>query len=492
MRATSFPTRVSAMCATLAVVATTMLAGVSLPAPALAQGDAGLGVENVLGEYTVSPGQVVEHAMRISLGATAPAPLEVKIEPRGLGQGPDGSTVALTDAEDKSPQSARAYFQKLDRGELHLEPGDSVSVKATFAIPNDAEPGTRYADIYIHSQPTGSGRVGVVLAANVPILLTIPGAPMVETGTITSLDVPTPLSGRPIKLTATAVNTGNHHFKADAVFTLLDPAGQVVTRQVVPMSGSSLLPGFPRLYQASMSMLDRAAVGLPAGTYTAEAALRHSDGRTLEMKRTPVQINAPYQPFPDIDPASLFVRQFENEEPGHIDARRETDVDLDFRDTGKVTGTLVIGRFRRDPQGLSIAAPIPDGGLDLGHPAQKYVGIGVQGFTRGQVDTSLYYRDTEISGVNVNSLFMALRGPDRWTKVDGQSVFPGAQNVRATLPVSVFNDNPAFALAGDPLKVEADAAPSIPTWVILGIAGLVGLVIGPSLVLYLTRRKRSA
>ena len=132
----------------------------------------------------------------------------------------------------------------------------------------------------------------MILASNIPIILTVPGGSFAETAAIASLDVTPPVSGKPIKISTVAQNTGNHHYKLDAVVTLRDSAGKEVAHQVVPHAGSSLLPGYQRQYVASLGLLDH-VTGLPAGTYTAEATLRHADGDHCPQQSLTITYHTP-------------------------------------------------------------------------------------------------------------------------------------------------------------------------------------------------------
>jgi hypothetical protein len=448
--------------------------------------DAGLSIKGVLAEYTVEPGQVLTHALDVHLGVDAHDPMDIQVDARGLGETPDGAVDALTADRDKNPLSAREFIRSIDPAHFRLQPGASQVVKATLDVPSDMQ-GTRYADVYVHSLPTGSGQVGTILAANVPVILSVDGAPQTATASIVTLSAARATSGQPIKIDATVTNTGNHHFKADAVVSLSDASGKQVAQQRVSNSGLSLLPGYPRKYSAVFTLLDKLA-GLPAGTYTVQAQVVLPDGTVLDERRTSLQLTEAYQPFPGIDPASLVVTTFNDQEPGVIDARSKADVLLEFHDTGKVTGVVVIGRFNDEPTGRTpFAAAIDAGGT--GKPGRKFVGVGVQGFSRGSADLSLFYRDNELNGISPNSLFLASLVPDgRWGKLDDQGVYPGANNTRGHLTVAAFNSNPIFGLGGEPESPPPAGSPLSNPLVVVVLA--LGVLILPSATLLLVMRRR--
>ena len=86
--------------------------------------------------------------------------LDLKVEARGLGQELDGSYVPLTSDNDQSPYSALTYIASIDKPSLHLEPGAAENVQVVVSAPAEAAAGTRYACVYINSQPAGTGPDG--------------------------------------------------------------------------------------------------------------------------------------------------------------------------------------------------------------------------------------------------------------------------------------------------------------------------------------------
>jgi hypothetical protein len=463
------------------------------PAP-----DASLGVDNVTGDYTVDPGQILSHHMTVSLGSAAATGLDMQVDARGLSQGPDGGTIATTADQDTTPLSGRAFITSIDHPTFHLDPGGSQAVTATIAIPKSLTAGIRYADIYIHSNATGNTRVGYILATHIPLLLTVAGSSFTEKGSIAKLDVPPVESGKPISVTATFKNTGDHHFKADADMTLSDASGKQVASEHVPQAGSSILPGVQRAYTAHFGLFDKLE-GLPVGTYTAAARILNEDGNVLDSSTTTFQITAPYLPFPDLDPATIVIVRYNNEVPYPIDARAKADLLVSFTTPATVTGTVVLGRFKAEPSGTPRAADSRnDGGL--GKPGVKYWGIGVQGFSQGTAQITAFYRDTELGQVVPSTLFLGDRpaGAPRWSKFDNQGVFPNAQNARGEIGVSVLNGNPVIALASEP-PAETDVAGveqvsllgMLSAYWPLGVVVLLILAIGPSIVLLRTRRRKS-
>jgi hypothetical protein len=412
--------------------------------------DAGFGVDGVIADYTVEPGQVLQHAMHVRLGKDAGEPLDVSVDPRGLGQGPDGATIALDPADDRGPYSARTFITNIDHTRLHLEPGDTQTVTATITVPNEVKSGTRYADIYFHSEPSGSGKVGVILATHVTVILTLAGSDFTRTGNISKLDVAPVESGKPIQVTTIVQNTGNRHYRANALIGIVDARGKDIADVLVPQSGSSILPGFPRTYTAAFPMLDNLD-GLQPGRYVADSKIVMDDGSLVDERKTQFEVSQTYDPFPDLDPNTRVVVKYNDEVPDQIDARDKADLRVVFSDTGKVTGTVVLGRLKNPPNGAPrMTDAIADGGLNK--PGLKYWGVAAQGFSKGMAEITGFYKDTELNGVVPNSLLLADRvsTASGWVKLDNLGVFPNAQNVRGELPVQALNASVPIGLSGDP------------------------------------------
>lgn len=469
---------------------------ITAPAVVLAQAaqaarPSGLGVQGTLAEYSVAPGQRLTHKMVVSLGAGVAAPVDVRVESRGLGQALDGTPVALTADQDTSPYSARPYVQGIDKPAFRLVPGGSQEVTATIAVPPDVSAGSRYADLYIHTVPSGSGAVGVVLATHVPVVLKVAAAAVTEAASITALEVGAPVTGRPIEVTTVVQNTGNHHLRAQNEVTISDGAGNAVATQVVAFSGTSIVPTFPRQFKASLGLLDKLG-GIDAGTYYAESKVTLPDGRVLDSQRTAFRVAAPYRPFPDLDEASLVVLALNDEEPRPLDARGKADVELAFSQVGRVSGTVVVGKYTQEPPGSTpFAAPAAAGGT--GKEGVKFIGAGVQGFSQGTAQLTVHYRAAELKGLDPNSLFLAYRDGERWVKLDNLAVFTGAQTVRGDLAVLVLNRNPVIAIGGEPKTATLGLLDQLAPYGALIAALVVAALVGPTAVaLWAVRRRTRA
>ncbi len=462
---------------------------------AAGQPNAALSVQGVLAEYTVNPGQTITHVAQVQLGPDA-QPLDMVVEPGGLGQAPDGSPMELAAADDKSPYSARGFLQSVEPQSFHLNPGQSVAVKAVIVVPPDVSSGIRYADIYIHSKPSGGGQVGFVLGTHVPVILQIGNEPADDQGQITAVNVENVVPGQPIAVKTSFENTGTIHFKAQDQVSLVGSDGTVVGTQTTPLTNFSIVPTFTREFVVSFELLDQLK-GLPAGRYTAESKVLGPDGKVIDTKRATFDLAAPYQPFPGIDPNTLVVTTYNKEVPHPIDARSKAGLDVSFSGTDAVTGVAVVGRFKAEAPGdPRLSASPTDGGL--GQTGVTYYGVGVQGFSNGTARITAYYSENDAPSAKASGLYLAYRVGNRWAKLNNVQVFTGAQNVQGDLPVDVLNENPIIALALDetpaapvaPAVVapKSDLLPGIDPLLAVGVGGTAAIVLTTAFVLTRTAR----
>ena len=265
---------------------------------------AGLEVTGSLLDVTMRPGRTHIHTMRVSNSYTFG--LDMQVEARGLGQGLDGMHIALTSGEDISPFSALSYITDIDNTTFHLDAGDSQVVKATIHVPSDATPATRYACVYVYTQPTGGGQVGVSQATIVPIIVNVPGATQVKIGDITGLAVGELKSGEPVEISTTFKNMGTYHYKARNEVTIKDGAGEVFSNERTKLTPESIIPPFSRLLTASCVPAHRNR-GLPPGEYLVTSKVMLEDGTVLDEETISLTVPDWYKPpSPDTKPPRVI------------------------------------------------------------------------------------------------------------------------------------------------------------------------------------------
>jgi hypothetical protein len=457
----------------------------------------GLGIVGAIVNITLSPGQSYTHTMIITNNADDA--LDVTVEPRGFGQTTDGSNIELTADTDTSPYSARTYITNISNPSFHLDPGVSASINATIQVPADATNGTRYAIIYIHSLPTGGGNVGFIMAADVPVIITVPGETLQETGEITDLTVPEPASGQPLKILTIFKNTGNYYYKVKDQVIIAKESGENVSTSTTAITASSVLPTFSRLISVTPVLPDPAN-GLPAGNYTAESKILLDNNTVLATRKISFSISAGYQRIPGLCNDSIVVTNFHNEEPYIIDALAQADTKVELIGTGNVTGTIIIGKYCELPAvPVSFYDPIAAGGT--GKDAVKYVYVHQDGISQGTARVTVRFSDAEVQDFDVNSLFLGYFDGSMWRKFSNMTVYSGAGTIVGDIPVSALTGT-VIGLGGDPGDMKAHegsnatstpapsaAQPQGTSWPIIGgiIAG--ALILGLAIFLSARRRK---
>jgi hypothetical protein len=253
------------------------LLGILLLVPAASA----LHVDGVKILMDVRPGMNYTFPMGVSIDAKDPA-TAIAVDVMGFGQGDDGSYTQVLPVSDTGPYTARPFLS-VPEPVLMLKPGEARSFNATIRVPADAVPGGRYATIYIHPEQaamSGTG-AGVVTAILVPVMLTVQGGPLEETGTITGLRAADPVPGQPAMILVTLNNTGNHHYYgATANVTVTDTRGHLVAAGTSKPSVWALIPG------NEMTLRVSPAPALPLGTYTVKAVARIGEGGAVLDTKT--------------------------------------------------------------------------------------------------------------------------------------------------------------------------------------------------------------
>jgi hypothetical protein len=417
--------------------------------PDTSQADQGIKVTDGIIRKEVSAGEIFTHTMVVSANASG-AELDIRIEARGLGQGPDGSYIPLVADEDLSPYSAREFITNIDHPSFTLAPGESREVTVTVTVPDVLGEGTRYAIVYIHTEEVGTAaESAVILAANVLTVLTSRDTDSVQTGIIEDVTVGQIETGQPLHIYTMLKNTGDHHYKAYNEITITDASGKEIAYSFTPPTASSIIPAFSFRFDPRIVPRDE----LPTGTYRVESKMFHEDSSILDTANTSFEITKPWEMFPpQIVKESLQTFSIADEEPPEIDALDQSNVRIAFRDTGIVEGFVITGRYDDEPQvAVPFADPEDKGGT--GKDGIKFSGIHLDGFAQGTARVTFSYNGDEISGFEENSLFLAYWNGRSWLIAENIEVFTGARTVRADIPVQVMAGMP-LGIGGE--KIESD------------------------------------
>jgi hypothetical protein len=255
---------------------------------ALAPSCLGLGVEGVIFEADAYPGQHVEHQITVSLRENE-APMDLQVDIRDWDQTPDGSNQEIEEGT-KSSYSAKGFL-RVSPARFHLEPGESQKVLVEVDIPKDVGSGGRYALISVHSliseesKEGSEGGVGVAVAIDALVRLTISGTELSRTGEIADLSIEEPVSKEHQNISLTFRNTGNYHYKACAKAALKDEDGNLLASSSSPLS-SNIIPSAARIFFLSLTPGEE----LKPGTYCISATVEEEDTGILASKEMEIEM----------------------------------------------------------------------------------------------------------------------------------------------------------------------------------------------------------
>jgi hypothetical protein len=238
----------------------------------------------------LSPGGTDVHRMTVGIGP-GEAPTDVLAEVVGFGQNMDMGYTTIDPANDLSPYSARTFIT-LDKNTIHIEPGTTQIINANITLPKNVGAGGRYAIIYLHALP-GEGK-SFTTAVIVPVLITDSGTALLETGSITKLDVSDVTIGQPITITTSLKNTGNYHYYHTVNEVIVSDAnGTILADNSTSPSVYAIIPGNTVGFIVQPDLKN-----LPLGTYTVNSKVLLEDGRVLDNKTTTFAVKTNYVPPP--------------------------------------------------------------------------------------------------------------------------------------------------------------------------------------------------
>ena len=214
------------------------------------------------------------------------------VEVYGFGQSTEGgSYTPLTAAEDTGANSART-FTTMDSPVIHLEPGQRTAFNATIRVPANVGDGGRYAIIHVHPASATTGQAtGFATAIIVPVMLTVEGSNLIETGEITGVEVGEIVEAKPITVSTTLKNTGNHHYYSVInQVTITDSLGKTIASAKTDPFSRAVIPGQSVRFDAPVS------TPLSVGTYTVKSEMMLESGTVLDSSSTSVTVKKAYIP----------------------------------------------------------------------------------------------------------------------------------------------------------------------------------------------------
>jgi hypothetical protein len=235
---------------------------------AFAPAEAGLTVSGGLLMVNVTPGQHISHVINVSTEKTDPS-MDIQVDVNGFGQKLDGANDDLPTKLDVSPYSARPFLN-VTPNKFSLVPGGTKKILLNVDVPQDIGKGGKYALVNIYSPPIIIGILSVVIAVDVPVVLTIAETEQIKKGEIVDLEISKPVSVEQQNVSVILKNTGNYHYKAFAEAVLIDKMGKILANTSSPVSLTSILPFTLRIFD--LSLVPR--VPLDPGNYYVNATVR--------------------------------------------------------------------------------------------------------------------------------------------------------------------------------------------------------------------------
>jgi len=256
----------------------------ALGQPALA----GLRVVGAKIEAEVSPGS--SNAYEMNVGNTSDAPMDIVVEVRGYATSATNSFIALEPEKDTSQYSARKFLTA-SPSSFHLEPGESQDIVVTAKIPADVGDGGRYAIVFIHTMPSGTG-TATITAIAARVLLTIKGSNLIHDSEVTPVSLGDIIPGEPLQRLVTITNNGNHHYKPYIQGTLRKGDKILATASI--KDDWPIIPGYSRQFQ--LNFVGEASI--PAGEYKVNIEVKDESGNLVTEGTFPVEFTEKQEVLP--------------------------------------------------------------------------------------------------------------------------------------------------------------------------------------------------
>jgi len=242
----------------------------------------GLTVSNIALVAAVSPGDQVVYNMTVDVGNVS-GPVDVSAELTAFTHNLKGERVEIPH-DEPATYSARDFL-KVTPERATIEPGEKKVFTIEGAVPEDVGDGVRYALVEILTVPDPNDTVGFSSEVEVPIVLTIKGSEIIETGEITELNVSKGDDGG-LEVEIMFNNTGNNLYKTEANIVLKDGEGTVVDEAAISSGSASILPLGARLCNVQIA----SDTYLQPGTYTVEVSVMKRGGMVLATKEATIEV----------------------------------------------------------------------------------------------------------------------------------------------------------------------------------------------------------
>jgi hypothetical protein len=262
---------------------------------------------------------------------------------------------------------------------------------------------------------------------------------------------------------------------SDYQITAIVGSGSSGAVSVTSPGGTSTLDGFT-LATASNT---------PISSTTTSAVTTSPNSRDYEGYFPPV-----------IDEPSLTYQDFTNDANSNFNAADKTGAEISLTGTNK-SGTIIIVRYLNAPQTtVQFSSGAIKGGT--GKSSIKFVGVRVEGTTKGTARVTVHYTADEVNKYNINSLFLSYFSGGSWHKCSNISISSQNNTVSGDILVSRLSGT-AIGLGGDLIQAagglpitnqnnNASGAPGV-SWALVGIVMVSILIVG-GVVFAIERNRR--
>jgi hypothetical protein len=202
--------------------------------------------------------------------------------------------------------------------------------------------------------------------------------------------------------------------------------------------------------------------------------------------------------FPPVIVASSLTYQDFNDPSPNFNAVDKTGAQIELTGTNnKDTITIIAAKYNDEPQvAVHFSSGITKGGT--GKPWIKFIGVGVEGAKQGNAVVTLHFTSKEVSGYNLDSLFLSYFYSGKWRTCNNIKISAKDGTISGEIPVSRLAKGVVIGM-GDQSKTSAEAAPPINnkseprgiSWSLIGIIIVPIIIIGIAIVLIAYNRKRS-
>lgn len=282
--------------------------------------------------------------------------------------------------------------------------------------------------VLIHPAAAGTGQASFATAVLVPVMLTVEGTKLVETGAITGVSVGEVIAGKPIVVATTLQNTGNHHYYgAINQVSVRNPSGREIGSAQSDPFARAVIPGQSVRFETPLT------AGLPVGTYTVVSRMTLENETLLDEKSTTFSVQEEY--IPPFEEATATVVP-----------DRETVLRTSG---GEITITFPAGAVLADAEvtvsPYADALPAPPSGSTAG--TTVFTVDGLSGILAKPATMVVKYNPADLQAAGGDAAKLSLA---RWNRADGKwTVLPTTVNAGAsTLSASTDRFGTIAVMAG--------------------------------------------